>query len=355
MLVRRSKLRMLIGSSLALAASAAGCDRSEIRTYRVPKSAPSVAEVNPELPSRRAGAVTWTVPRGWKAVESAQAMRLATFDFEGDEITVSAFPGAAGGALANVNRWRGQLGLEPVDEAGLAKLLTTSRAGATEVSLLAMEGRQGKVMLGAILAPGDGQTWFVKSTLDAARAEALRPSFEAFARSFTMSGAATSAATSAATTTATTTEAPAAAPPSGDVEGRLARFSPPAGWKTDSQGGGGIVAASFTGAAGSRITATRLANDGGGDLANINRWRGQLGLAPLADLAAVERLDLVPGLVAVDLRDAKETDRMIAVIAPSGGATWFFKLRGAVAAVEGDRAAFAVFVREVAGESGAAR
>ena len=348
--VRCSELRSLTLSSLslstlALAAALSACGKAEIRSYRVPKAAPSApaappamaSEVNPELPARGGGSVSWTVPAGWKAVESAQSMRLATFDANGAEVTVSAFPGAAGGNLANVNRWRGQIGLDPVDEAGLSQLLATSRSGATEVALLSMEGKDGKVMLGAILSPGDGQTWFVKSTTDAARAQAIRPAFEAFARSFAMGAA-----------------APAAAASVGDgIDERLARFKPPEGWSTQAQGGGGIVAASFTGSAGARITATRLANDGGGDLANINRWRGQLGLQPLADLAAVERSDLVPGLLAVDLRDAKESDRMITVIAPSGGATWFFKLRGTVEAVESERAAFAAFVREVAGAGGA--
>ena len=139
------------------------------------------------------------------------------------------------------------------------------------------------------------------------------------------------------------------------IDARLARFTPPAGWTVEAVGGN-IVAAAFTAkndAGGARVTATSLGNDGGGDLANINRWRGQLGLQPLADLAAVERSDLVPGLLAVDLRDAKESDRMITVIAPSGGATWFFKLRGTVEAVESERAAFAAFVREVAGAGGA--
>ena len=178
---------------------------------------------------------------------------------------------------------------------------------------------------------------FIAYAFDLARrSSATTAAFEAFARSFTMGAA-----------------APAEAASVGDgIDERLARFKPPEGWSTQAQGGG-IVAASFTGSAGARITATRLANDGGGDLANINRWRGQLGLQPLADLAAVERSDLVPGLLAVDLRDAKESDRMITVIAPSGGATWFFKLRGTVEAVESERAAFAAFVREVAGSGGA--
>ena len=355
-----------------------GCGRPEIHAYRVPKvasdagsgAAASAADgsapfagANPELPRRSTGTVAWTVPPEWRSVASDQPMRLATFDAGGAEVTVAAFPGAVGGNLANVNRWRGQIGLDPVDEPALGSLLSISRSGTTEVAILAMEGKDGKVMLGAIVTPGDGQTWFVKSVTDAARAQALRPAFEAFARSFTLTGAASASGAAAASASASASPSGstagqgaqpdpvvrAAASAADGIDARLARFTPPSGWTTQVQGGGGIVAASFTGAGGARITATRLANDGGGDLANINRWRGQLGLAPLADLAAVERCDIVPGLVAVDLRDAKDTDRMITVIAPAGGATWFFKLRGTVAAVESERAAFAAFVREVAG------
>jgi len=352
-----------------------GCDRAGIQSYRVAKSAeaPSGAEAplpggtaerpSPDQRAPTAG-VSWSLPSGWKEVPTTQQMRLATFDAGGVEVAVSAFPGAVGGTLANVNRWRGQIGLEPIDESALGQLLVTSREGPTDVSLLAMEGKDGKVMLGAIIVPGDGQTWFVKATTDAAKASALRGAFGAFSRSFRLANDTGGDAAGAGKTDAGAQVAPAApspapqgstAPPPTRVEGgsisaRLARFKAPEGWAAESAGGN-IVAAAFkatNGDGGARITATSLGNDGGGDLANINRWRGQLGLAPLADLAAVERSDLLPGLVTVDLRNPEGTDRMISVIAPAGGSTWFFKMRGTVAGVEAERAKFAAFVREVA-------
>ncbi len=340
-----------------------GCDRAEIHSYRVPKSgqAPKGADAllaggagATSTPSDQAGArgVSWSVPSGWKEVPTTQQMRLATFDANGVEVAVSAFPGAVGGTLANVNRWRGQIGLDAIDEAGLGELLVTSREGPTDVSLLVMEGKDGKVMLGAIIVPGDGQTWFVKATTDAAKATALRGSFGAFSRSFRLASDAAGDTKSAASAPAVPAAQPATQPAtgSGSITTRLARYKAPEGWAAESSGGN-IVAAAFKATndgGGARITATSLGNDGGGDLANINRWRGQLGLAPLADLAAVERSDLVPGLVTVDLRNAEGTDRMISVIAPAGGSTWFFKMRGTVAGVEAERAKFAAFVREVA-------
>lgn len=335
-----------------------GCDREEIRSYRVAKSAESagpgdargaMADVNPELPPRTPAAkVAWTVPSGWKEVPTTQQFRLATFDAGGVEVSVTAFPGSAGGVLANVNRWRGQIGLEPTDEAGLKALLSSSREGASDVSLLSMAGNDGKVMLGAIIAPGDGQTWFVKATTDAAKAEALRSDFGAFSKSFQLGGQGTGASANAAAPQTAATAAASAT----DIDAMLARYAPPASWKRDPQSGG-IVAAAFNAAndrGGARITATSLSGDGGGDLANINRWRGQLGLAPLAGLAQVESSDIAGGFVAVDLRNPAGTDRMISVIVPAGGSTWFFKLRGTAEGVEAERGAFSAFVREVAGQ-----
>lgn len=95
------------------------------------------------------------------------------------------------------------------------------------------------------------------------------------------------------------------------------------------------------------MTATSLANDGGGDLANINRWRGQLGLEAMADLAQVKRSQVGPGATAVDLVNDAGTDRMIVAIITVDGATWYFKLRGTVAGVEAERAQFDAFVRAV--------
>jgi len=340
-----------------------GCGRAEIHSYRVPKSAQAPKGADALLASgagtapassdqAAARGVSWSVPSGWKEVPTTQQMRLATFDANGVEVAVSAFPGAVGGTLANVNRWRGQIGLDAIDEAGLGELLVTSREGPTDVSLLVMEGKDGRVMLGAIIVPGDGQTWFVKATTDAAKATALRGSFGAFSRSFRLASDAAGDTKLAASAPAVPAAQPATQPAtrSGSITTRLARYKAPEGWATESSGGN-IVAAAFKATndgGGARITATSLGNDGGGDLANINRWRGQLGLAPLADLAAVERSDLVPGLVTVDLRNAEGTDRMISVIAPAGGSTWFFKMRGTVAGVEAERAKFAAFVREVA-------
>ena len=358
-------LRACVLVGVTACGALAGCGREEVHSYRVPKSAetqeavPSAVartdsrEVNPELPPRGAPTstnevvVTWDVPASWKVVPTEQPMRLATYEAFGAEVTVSAFPGAAGGVLSNVNRWRGQIGLAPTDASALASSLIASSVNGVEIATLTLTGSEGQVMLGAIIVPGDGKSWFVKSTTDAAKAAALLPSFESFAKSFRREAA---QAAVTANMPATVPTQPTKSPSVGaSIEERLARFQPPSHWAIEANSGG-IVAAAFgaTNASGvARATVTSLANDGGGDLANINRWREQLGLAALADLTLVERVDFGPEAIVVDLTNPDATDRMIAAIVATEQATWFFKLRGSIAAVEAERAPFRDLVRSV--------
>jgi hypothetical protein len=94
--------------------------------------------------------------------------------------SVIALPGPAGGELANVNRWRGQIGLPPFDDAGLsaARKLVPSPAGQVAVFDFATEGEGAKRMIAGVVVAG-GQSWFVKLTGDAAPMAAAAPAFQA--------------------------------------------------------------------------------------------------------------------------------------------------------------------------------
>lgn len=323
----------------------------------VPTAAPGDG-TTAATPAGSAAKVVWTLPENWKNVASAQAMRVATIDAGGVEVSVTAFPGAVGGTLANINRWRGQMGLDPVGEGDLAGLLRSSRHGGTEVSQLSMTGKDGRVMLAAIVVPGDGQTWFVKATTDAPKASAMRAVFEKFAESFRLGRATTTGAPAPATASPAPQPAPSPfapnapnphAQPTGKVEARLAQWKPPAQWKIEPVDGG-VLAAAFAASnaeGGARVTATSLVNDGGGPLSNINRWREQLSLAALSEFSQQPVSDVGPGTTLVDLTNPSGTDRMIAVIVPAEGMTWFFKLRGTPKGVEAERGGFEKFVKAV--------
>ena len=141
-----------------------------------------------EPPPAAAGLPQWDVPGGWQEQPPTQ-MVLAKFLVAGDagkkaEITVSSFPGDTGGLLANVNRWRGQIGLEGVGEAELAKLVTSLDASGGKATLVDMTGTSkatGKqVRLLGVIVPRGGSTWFYKMLGDESVAEREKAAFIKF-------------------------------------------------------------------------------------------------------------------------------------------------------------------------------
>ena len=99
------------------------------------------------------------------------------------------------------------------------------------------------------------------------------------------------------------------------------------------------------------LSITAFPSDVGGELANVNRWRGQVQLPPLAetDLAgAVTRLEYNGLHIAfVDFGAGKGADspRMLGAIVPYGGGTWFFKLSGPDALIAKEKPAFEAFLK----------
>lgn len=100
------------------------------------------------------------------------------------------------------------------------------------------------------------------------------------------------------------------------------------------------------------MSITAFPNDVGGELANINRWRGQIQLPPIGEndlAAAVTRHDhngLKFGEVDLVGGGAKP-QRILGAWVAFGGATWFFKLMGPDTVVAKEKAAFAVFIESV--------
>lgn len=125
----------------------------------------------PPPPRPAAGAsLKWTLPAGWTQ-DAGSGMRYATIKAPTPgklDISVVVLPGAAGGELANVNRWRGQLGLAPVEESALAALRAPlqSKAGAMSVYDLVSDGEQKSRMVAGLLMAADGSTWFLKMVGD---------------------------------------------------------------------------------------------------------------------------------------------------------------------------------------------
>jgi hypothetical protein len=99
------------------------------------------------------------------------------------------------------------------------------------------------------------------------------------------------------------------------------------------------------------LAITAFPGDVGGDLANVNRWRGQLQLGPIsaAELPAALARSKVNGLdIAVTEMVAtagNPPQRVLGAIVPFNGSTWFFKITGPDAVVAGQRETFNAFLQ----------
>lgn len=132
------------------------------------------------------GPLTYEAPAHWQPAPPSPFSVLAFRVAEGGrtlEITVST---AGGDLLANVNRWRGQVGLAPWTAPELAAAVKKIRTLGTEGDYVQLVGPSsqggGQTILG-VVARAAGQTWFVKLRGDSTLAEREKPQFEAFVNS----------------------------------------------------------------------------------------------------------------------------------------------------------------------------
>jgi hypothetical protein len=99
------------------------------------------------------------------------------------------------------------------------------------------------------------------------------------------------------------------------------------------------------------LTITAFPSDVGGELANVNRWRGQVQLPPIteADLpgAVTRREQDGLQLAIVDCGAGAKAQRILGAIVPFSGGTWFFKLTGGDALVGAAKPEFLAFLQTV--------
>ena len=192
LLVRPFGARATLLAVAALSLSMAACKRDEVTHARVKKEQPAAAGTMPASMASRGGevpppaapsggdALQWQLPSGWQE-SKAGGMRFATLkpNVSGKlDVSIVVLPGEAGGELANVNRWRGQIGLPPVDEAalGAARKAVKSRAGTVSVYDFTSDGTAKTRMIAGLLLV-NGNSWFLKMVGDADAVASARGGF----------------------------------------------------------------------------------------------------------------------------------------------------------------------------------
>lgn len=242
----------------------------------------------------------WTVPEDWKE-EPGSEMRFATLRFQVQntplEVSITSFPGQAGSVLANVNRWRKQIGLEEIEEQGLSEVIKEGKIDGIPCTLVDMTGSGG----------GD----------------AMMPP-----------------------------AAHAPSKPARPAERSPVEYQAPPNWHEEPDPKG-IRPIYFRVGSGESAAEAAIMMAGGDTLANVNRWRGQVGLTPI-DAQGLQKegravtIDGRPSL-AFDLAgpEGNRRQRLLAAIVPAGDGSWFVTLRGPYAVVTDNRDSFDVFLKSI--------
>jgi hypothetical protein len=146
---------------------------------QLPPSHPAIPGMdagNATPPATDAGNIpAWTIPSDWQPAPLSQFLvaKFSITNADGAQaaVNVSSLAGDGGGFLPNVNRWRKQIGLPPVEETdgGGIKTFDASGAKASLVDFTSAESLAStaltagnKTRLVGVILPLNGQTWFYK-------------------------------------------------------------------------------------------------------------------------------------------------------------------------------------------------
>lgn len=317
---------------------ASGCGRGEVRVYNVPKE--------------RVPGAPWTVPAGWEQRE-AGGMRLARFAVRGASdasADVSVIPLNLNASQADiVNVWREQIKLPPLDEAALAGQAKKVAVGSASAELFDMVSDEpvlddkSKARVLVALLQNENTTWILKMSGPDELVRAQKPEFLSFLESVRPDEL------------SAYKPAPLRMPSGGERAPSAARpeWTVPSGWKEIPNPQMLLAKFRVTGTDGASVDVNVSVEqgDGGGLLGNINRWRGQLGLAP-ADAAELAKLttdiklpDGNAALVEFSGTNAMngQPARIIGAVVSRDGQTWFYKLMGHEPLAVREREAFLKF------------
>lgn len=341
---------LLCAGLLAGILSVTGCRDESIRAYQVPKEKPrsggSQMSGSPMTDSSTSVHLHWeTVPDDWTE-QAPTSMRAASFQIAGKDGEVADFaaipiPNLSGKELTLVNMWREGMGLGPIVEDQIAEVRSPIVVSGIEGQMFDMitpeppAGHTANQRTVVAMANRGATTWFFKLTGPDALVQAHKPRFAAFLEAIEFHEGSHDADGAA----------PAGTLPTPHGDPGLPRWTVPEGWQQTQPGR--MLLASFDLSGGSgKVTVSSLGGDAGGLLANINRWRAhQMGLPPAtADelKSMVTTAQSTAGEASI-VDFANDTERMVVVIVPHAGSTWFYKAMGDPAVIGREKDAFVKF------------
>lgn len=315
---------------IVLAGLLAGCRKPAIHSYIAPKD--DVLDAAPAPGEDPLPQLSWKLPAGWTQTQSGQ-MSLASFAIDdaagGASVNITPLPNLSGREEAIVNMWREQVQLGPLTPEQMADALQPAEVAGAQGRFFEINGtRDGKPSrtVAAMLHRGD-RSWFFKLSGDDGAVGARKAEFLEFVKTVRFQDAAGSGEQGAGSGFKWTVPPAWTAVPIGAMQ--VAKFSVPEkdGAKAD-------------------VSVSVFPSESGGALANVNRWRQQIGLGEVDEKGletCTKPLDAPAGALLVDLKNPPRA--MLGAIVPREGQWFFYKLLGDAPAVEAARGDFVQFVK----------
>jgi hypothetical protein len=290
------------------------------------------------------GRVRWELPAGWRE-DPASGMRAATLWVPSDgkpleiSVTTLGWRGTKEDLLSNVNRWRGQMQLPPVDEAGLAESTRELTAGDQKLTLADLRGKfQSSGMMGPFAGGVGAASRAAPNANETATIPPGHPPIDAGPLSHSAQ------------------DAPGAA--------GLPKFDVPESWQQRPPANA-MRKAEFGIADGTQqatVTLTDFPTDAGPDIAdplpNVNRWRDDIGLPEITQdaLSSVTEDIEIAGQPATYVRLIPDSENpaqsqlkegTLAAMVTSGDRVWFIKMTGAQSLVAAQEEQFKSFLKSI--------
>jgi hypothetical protein len=339
-----------LGALLVLA----GCSREEVRVYRVPKEEPRLTSVTDPASARQGDSAMphlhWDLPSGWREVQGS-SIRLATFSIPSPagppaEVSITPLQGVTGVESDAVDIWRSELGLAKGGGGKAGEPVTIGEFTGTLYDLTSSDERG---IIGAVASFADS-SWFFKMSGPASLLAREKDAFVGFLKSIEFHAEAHPEQNGAVAAKQPGPSTPSSAGdrPPWEAPQHWEEFPPKTMLLANYAIRGG---ASESG----EVTVSAFPGDVGGLLANVNRWRGQIGLGAIgqSELAGIsspieihgERATLID--MTAEASSGKAPIRVVVAVVPRGPQTWFFKISGDEPLVAREKAAFIQFVQSV--------
>ena len=170
---------IFVGFSMILFSCESG---DNTRTYRLPKSKVQIKKDS----SIQTLGFKWRNPESW-VPSSGSSMRLASFDvpYRGGmgDFSLILLSGDGGGIVPNINRWRGQLGLEPQLLLEIERSMINHKGELGEYKIINIVNNQNNSAFLAAIIPLGKQTLFAKLSINVSGIAEVESEFVEFCSS----------------------------------------------------------------------------------------------------------------------------------------------------------------------------